>query len=325
LHFAIHWRWVSKVTRKVFGRNEVVPASQVTSLVATNENTIKVNKENKMVKKLVGISLLVVVVGLLAFGAFYRTNETLVSAQGIEDSYGRGNGNGDTFTNDLDHDTVYGNGLGNGTGLGTTDGYGYGEDQVLLDTLPIGDLSQEEQDALIYMREEEKLARDVYTALAEKWDLPLFSNIAQSEQTHMDSVLDLLDRYEITDPASSQPGVFTNPDLQALYDQLVKQGSVSLADAIKVGGAIEEIDILDLQERLTQTDQQDIQLVFENLLHGSYNHLNSFASTYKVQTGEDYQPQYMTAEQYQTILDEGYTGGFGGGRGQGRGQGGGRH
>ena len=323
LHFAIHWLWIARVTRRVFGRVEKATAPQAAALVATEPNTINEKKENKMIKKLVGITLLVAVIGLLAFGAFTRTSETLASAQGVEDGYGRGYGNGNELP-DADHDDVYEYGLGNGSGQGANDGYGNGEGELLLDTLPLGELSQAEKDALLYMREEEKLARDVYTAMAAEWDLPLFANIAESEQTHMDSVLDLLNRYEVTDPASSQPGVFTNPDLQALYDQLVKQGSVSLIEAVKVGGAIEEIDILDLQERIAQTDQEDIRVVFENLLQGSYNHLNAFSSTYEVQSGETYQPQYMTGEEYQAALDAGFAGGYGGGRGQGKGQGGGR-
>ena len=69
-----------------------------------------------------------------------------------------------------------------------------------------------------------------------------------------------------------------------------------------MGAAIEEIDILDLQERLSQIDNADIQQVFNNLLNGSYNHLQAFVSTLYTQTGETYQPQYLSTEDYQAIL-----------------------
>ena len=72
------------------------------------------------------------------------------------------------------------------------------------------------------MREEEKLAHDVYVTLYAQWDLPIFQNISRSEQTHTDAVKTLIDRYGLTDPASSKVGVFTNPDLQALYNDLVR-------------------------------------------------------------------------------------------------------
>lgn len=187
-----------------------------------------------------------------------------------------------------------------------------------------GDLSQEEADALVYMVEEEKLARDVYNVLYATWGSSTFQSIAASEQTHIDSIKNLLAVYGLTDPSSSQAGVFSDPELQALYDQLVARGSQSLAEALKVGGAIEEIDILDLQERLAQTDNADIQQVFNNLLSGSGNHLRAFVNALQRQTGEVYQPQYLSAEAYQAILSasSGNSGGGQGGNGGG-GQGGG--
>jgi len=166
------------------------------------------------------------------------------------------------------------------------------------------------------MREEEKLAHDVYVTLYAQWALPLFQNISQSEQTHTDSVKALLDRYGLSDPASSRVGVFTNPDLQSLYTDLVARGSQSLAEALKTGAAIEEIDILDLRQRLLQIDNADIQQVFTNLERGSYNHLRAFVSNLKTQTGETYQPQYLSAEEYQAII------GTGAGNNNGKGQGG---
>jgi len=125
----------------------------------------------------------------------------------------------------------------------------------------------------------------------------------------------------LSDPASQLVGVFTNPDLQSLYNELVARGSQSLAEALKVGAAIEEIDILDLQERLAQTDNADLQQVFNNLLSGSYNHLRAFVSTLNSQTGEIYQPQHLSPEAYQAIISAS-TGRGGNSRGVGNGQGG---
>ena len=186
-----------------------------------------------------------------------------------------------------------------------------------------GSLSDQETTDLLYMREEEKLAHDVYIYLYEMWGLPVFSNIAASESTHTASVLTLLNRYSIADPAQGlAEGQFQNTDLQALYDTLIKQGSLSLGDALKVGAAIEEIDILDLQDSIANTTQADIRLVYENLLAGSSNHLRAFVNTLQ-QTGETYQPQVLSAEEYQAILAGANTNGMGyGGQGQpsGRGQ-----
>ena len=178
------------------------------------------------------------------------------------------------------------------------------EETSTVSTILNGSLSDQEIDDLRYMREEEKLAHDVYIALYERWGLNVFQNIASSEQTHTNSVQLMLDSYGIADPTIGlEAGQFNNTDLQALYDQLVAQGSQSLADALKVGAAIEEIDILDLMDTIEHTGQADILRVYENLLKGSYNHLRAFTSSLSQQTGETYQPQYLTAEEYQTIID----------------------
>ena len=164
-------------------------------------------------------------------------------------------------------------------------------------------LSAEEIAGLQFMREEEKLARDVYLTLYQKWGLAIFNNIANSEATHMAAVKTLLDRYGIADPAAGTAvGVFADASLQALYNQLVAQGSQSLAAALKAGGAIEEVDIRDLQVRIAGTTHADVKTVYSNLLNGSYNHLRAFARTLKIQTGEVYQPQYLDAATYQSIM-----------------------
>jgi hypothetical protein len=137
-----------------------------------------------------------------------------------------------------------------------------------------------ERDGLLYMREEEKLARDVYLTLSEQWELPIFSQIATSEQRHTDSIANLLEKYEIEDPViNDERGVFVDPNLQDLYHNLVVQGSESLIEALKVGILIEETDIIDIQGHIEHTDNPDIQQVYGNLLDGSANHLEAFTST----------------------------------------------
>jgi hypothetical protein len=173
---------------------------------------------------------------------------------------------------------------------------------TVMSSVQQGALSETEADALLYMREEEKLAHDVYVTLYNQWQLPVFQNIANSEQTHTEAVKTLMDRYGLQDPASTEVGVFTDQTLQSLYDQLVMQGSQSLVEALKVGAAIEEIDILDLEERIAQTDKEDIILVYENLMKGSRNHLRSFVSTLQRQSGETYQPQFLSLDAYQEII-----------------------
>ncbi|MDF1520796.1 MAG: DUF2202 domain-containing protein [Brevefilum sp.] len=164
-------------------------------------------------------------------------------------------------------------------------------------------LTDDEIAGLVYMREEEKLAKDVYLGLYDFWGLNIFQNIAGSEQTHTDAVKNLLDMFDIEDPADASPtGVFVNADLQNLYDDLMVVGAKSIGDALKVGAAIEEIDILDLQEYLESAQNEEIRRVYQNLLRGSENHLRAFTSILEQQTSEIYKPQYMSQTDYDAVV-----------------------
>ncbi|HQJ39231.1 MAG TPA: DUF2202 domain-containing protein [Methanoregulaceae archaeon] len=155
----------------------------------------------------------------------------------------------------------------------------FGGSTVVAGTGQATPLTDDEKYWMTYMREEEKLARDVYLSLGARWNLPLFTNIAQSEQVHMDSVKTLLDRYGIPDPAAGKAqGAFTDPALQDLYDDLIAQGSASPVEALKAGVIVEETDIADLNKALATTEKNDIRTVYNNLLQGSMNHLNAFQS-----------------------------------------------
>lgn len=141
----------------------------------------------------------------------------------------------------------------------------------------VTDAAQSTDDLLIYLIEEEKLAHDVYTVLGDLWASNVFTNILASETSHQDQVLALLASHGIADPRSSEIGVFNDPELQALYDQLIAQGSVSLADAYAVGVAIEEKDIADLNVAMTTTTDAAVLSTLQTLLSGSENHLAAFS------------------------------------------------
>ena len=143
--------------------------------------------------------------------------------------------------------------------------------------LPQESLSDAEISGLMHLREEEKLAQDVYLFLYQKYGTNIFNNIGQSESTHMAAVGSLIEKYDLIDPVDTNgPGVFENQELQDLYNSLVAQGSESLLAAYQVGATIEDLDLYDLAQMLTQVDNQDITLVYENLSKGGRNHMRSF-------------------------------------------------
>ena len=69
----------------------------------------------------------------------------------------------------------------------------------------------------MFIREEEKIARDVYRVLYKKWGNPIFANIEESEQAHMDAMANVLAFYGIDDPVTNdETGEFTNEGIPAL-------------------------------------------------------------------------------------------------------------
>ena len=162
-------------------------------------------------------------------------------------------------------------------------------------------LTEAERDGLILMRQEEKLARDVYAKLHAKWNVRPFQNIGSSETRHMEAVRGLLERYGMEDPvAGMAPGEFASTDMTALYEALVTKGEASLESALQVGLEIEDLDIYDLQEALKSVKQDDIRVVYENLMRGSRNHLRAFSANLAARGGT-YVPQHLSQEQFDKI------------------------
>lgn len=168
--------------------------------------------------------------------------------------------------------------------------------------VPSTTISEADEANLLFLREEEKLARDVYLAMFALWQADIFSNIAASEQRHMDAILNLLDKYGLPDPAGEE-GVFQNAELQTLYDDLIALGSTSLLDAMMVGALIEEVDIEDLQLSLATASSPDLLNVYSNLMSGSEQHLRAFVANIETITGEPYVARVLSEEAVSAILE----------------------
>jgi len=162
-------------------------------------------------------------------------------------------------------------------------------------------ISASEQEGILLMREEEKLAHDVYTLLYDKWQLQPFSNISGSESRHFEAMGYLLETFEMNDPSYSKAGKFRNRELAALYDSLISRGSESLLAALEVGAYIEEVDIRDLKELIEDTSNDTISTVYSNLLRGSENHLRAFTRQLSWRDTE-YVPTVLDAETYSAIV-----------------------
>jgi hypothetical protein len=172
------------------------------------------------------------------------------------------------------------------------------------------DITESQSAWLKFMREEEKLARDLYITLGKDVTVPVFENIARAEQNHMDAVLTVLTSYSIADPASTEVGVFNNADLQTLYNTLLAKGKASLVDALKIGALVEETDILDLASVYELNPGDDFTALTEALMLGSRNHLRAFNRVLSA-NGVTYTPVALTVEDYTEIVNSEWERGTG--------------
>lgn len=155
---------------------------------------------------------------------------------------------------------------------------------------------------LQYMREEEKLARDVYLVLHDEWGVQVFSNIASSEQIHTDAVASMIELLGLEDPVVDDTvGVFVDPRLAELYDEMVSEGLRSSVDALHVGATIEEVDMVDIQSAVERADNPAIIALYESLLCGSRNHLRAYTSQLE-KAGQAYVAQFLDPAEVEAIV-----------------------
>ncbi|MEQ8812246.1 MAG: DUF2202 domain-containing protein [Imperialibacter sp.] len=171
-----------------------------------------------------------------------------------------------------------------------------------VDEVIVAPLTEQEKADILFLREEEKLARDVYLLSYDLYGHIIFNNISNSEQTHMNSVYTLILKYNLYDPAEGkQRGEFENAVLQNLYDSLALQSSVSLLEALKVGAGIEDLDIDDLDGNIRHTTKADLLQVYSSLQCGSRNHLRNFVQQLEGINGT-YEPQFLSQDDYNIIV-----------------------
>ncbi len=162
-------------------------------------------------------------------------------------------------------------------------------------------LTQEDRDGLLFMLEEEKLARDTYSYMYSLWGVNQFSNIKNSEQSHMDAIANELDNFNIAYTILPE-GQFSYPELQNFYDQFVIDGQISKLNALSIGATIEDLDIVDLEEYILETTNTSIIGIYESLKCGSRNHLRSYVSAI-ISNGGTYTPQFLSQSEFDEIIE----------------------
>lgn len=169
---------------------------------------------------------------------------------------------------------------------------------------PVTTLTEAELETLLFTREEEKLAQDVYRYAFQKYGTAIFQNIASSETSHAQAILTIMNKYNVLDPlnGSTVQGQFSNPILSQLYQDLTARVDISLASAMEVGLFIEDLDIFDLDQAIAETLKTDLIAVYQNLRCGSTNHMRSFENQASG-LGVNYIPEFITLNDYTGIIN----------------------
>ncbi len=189
---------------------------------------------------------------------------------------------------------------------------------VASDTAPLA-LGNQAQMALLFQIDEERMARELYTAFGAKWNLPPFANIPQAEARHEAGLRQLAARAGLAAPAAVT-GRFDSAEVQKRYDDLLALGLTSADGALRTGAYVEEVDIADLNTLIATTDNAALKATATALKTASGHHLQAFVGVLTAR-GITYTPQVLKADEYQAMLA---PAGGGAGRGMGRGQGQGR-
>lgn len=155
--------------------------------------------------------------------------------------------------------------------------HGQAQNDMLPTTTPLP-LSEEAIASLRFMIEEEKMAGDLYEAFYDQTNLKVFSNIAASEDKHLEALLKQADLagVDVSDLMALPAGQYSAPELQTLYTNLYTEGSTSTEAALYVGQQIEQMDIADLNVAIADLAGTSLVGVYSNLLNGSENHLATF-------------------------------------------------
>jgi len=232
-----------------------------------------------MSKKILLIALLVAFTGVLVWGGVNLTLAKSNDAVASSESYGRGNGDKEFETNDhedcdeAEHEFLnengdetgnYGQGNsvsefgGQGISRGTRGGRGQGGGREPLDEADI--------QALELALDDEYHALAVYqSVIADFGEVEPFVEIAQSEQHHIDALLNQFDKHGLAIPE--------NPWLGNI------PGFESVQAACQVGVEAEIANVTLYEQLFSMTDDPTLIQVFTNLSRASQeSHLPEFQS-----------------------------------------------
>ncbi len=161
-------------------------------------------------------------------------------------------------------------------------------------------ITETEAGDLQLLREEEKLARDLFRDWSDRSEL--FGAVAHSKQLHFEIVGALLQRHQVTDRTLGGEGLYVFPQLQTLHQELLARGGSTELEALAAGAELHERDLVGLEEAAGRSQLEDVRASLAEIQRGARNHLRGCVEELALQ-GVDYAPRLLSPEAFAAIIN----------------------
>lgn len=190
-----------------------------------------------------------------------------------------------------------------------------------------GKLDFNEQTHLVFICEEEKLARDVYHLFDRRFpDLGVFAELEAGKESSRCAVEKLLRQYRVSIPrVNENVGVFSWGIYGRYFTEkflvVSNQGSMNPLSALYAGAFLEELNILDIEQcpkvivdidngikdaascGMQYTDNPAIRAAYDELLAESRRHLRILVNNIEQRTGPgSYRAQLLKPDELASVL-----------------------
>lgn len=167
-------------------------------------------------------------------------------------------------------------------------------------------LTADEIEFLFAMREDEKMAKDLYTAFGAQYPTAVqFSRIATAEATHVAAIETMLTYYEVSFPALTPAGVFADAEKQAQYDAFLAQGT-TIQGAFEVMALLEEENIAAYKAVEATATNANIKLILANMVRASSNHLKAAVRQLTI-LGITYTPTHLDQATFDEVISSAFA------------------
>lgn len=163
-------------------------------------------------------------------------------------------------------------------------------------------LTEQEEMDLLFSCEQEKLLRDVYLYSFDKYGNAIFNQIAGSQNVRMSELKGLISSYNLDDPTSLDIGMFSTSSFQDIYNTALIQSDSSLESAIMAILYLEDKDMVDIREFISNTTKENMLYTYEFMYCTSENHIRWLYPELLLEGGT-YTPQFISQDDFNEIIN----------------------